>query len=1169
MVVVLAVTAAAVGQLTGIGSSTQPNPAAVQATHENPPKLGVAIERPISAGEHHRYRLPVDGGAARLWLECWKVELTTVVYDVDGRTLAEISCPRGTLRPFRTSAGAHEISIYVSDRSQTSGGYELRRPIVVRRGDEGHALSDAESLFLEAEMLRRRFTSQANHEAISKYGEAVKLWEKAKDYYAMALTLRRTGQAYQALNDYLQATSRYEDALKVAGRVSNARLKSDILNDLAYLHFEVGSNKRAYLMAEQARDLSHGAVYLRGEAQALFTLGEALYGLGDLSATVQHLNQATSLWQQVGDVQGVATAQVAFGYSYVELSDLPKARDSYEQALSNARAGEDRRLEAVVLRGLGNLHTKLGETQKALDFFNQALGILAGVEDRHLRANVLGGLAYAYSLIGEREKALTYYEQALEIYEAISDVWGAAEAQMTIGELYFSMGENVRALEYDEKALAAFRRIKMQRQEAKTLRNIGLVYESLGNLRKALQLYRQSLALFRAGQDQRYEAYTLNYIGGVYRREGDLNQAATYYRQALTLNRLAADPAGESLTLFNLARLERDLGNLEQARSFSEAALRISESLRSKIVSLDLRASYAATARQYFELSIDVLMSLATRNPEFTRQAFEVSEAAHARSLLESLNESQAKIWQDVDPALLAKENSLRQSLDAKAQRRMQLIAERNAAEAEMLSKQIAEESTALDGVKTQLKIASPRYAALTQPQPLTLAQIQQQVLDDDSVLIEYLLGEERSYVWVITRTEISSAELPSRAKIETAIRRFREVLTVNQPVLNENLQQYEARIREAQAQFPSAAAELSDLLITPVQNKLGKKRLIIVPDGALYSIPFQPLTVPSAAGAAASKERIPLMANHVIVYEPSASTLALVLNETRPPAQNTVAVFAHPVFEADDARVKIRTSGELTTISEQQGVVRGVFRDLGLSDGQRVPALPASREEAEAIMSFVPRGTGLKALGFDANRQTVSQPELAQYGIVHFATHGFVDYDHPELSGLVLSLVDQNGQPQPGFLRMHDIYNLKLSANLVVLSACNTGLGKQIKGEGLIGLTRGFMYAGADSVVASLWKVDDDATAALMARFYEGMFVKGLPPEAALREAQLWMSQQERWRAPYFWAAFIIQGRYDQVQNPGFSSPWAQRLVTSAGCVSVLLLMACLVAGRRRRAVV
>jgi LPXTG-motif cell wall-anchored protein len=194
------------------------------------------------------------------------------------------------------------------------------------------------------------------------------------------------------------------------------------------------------------------------------------------------------------------------------------------------------------------------------------------------------------------------------------------------------------------------------------------------------------------------------------------------------------------------------------------------------------------------------------------------------------------------------------------------------------------------------------------------------------------------------------------------------------------------------------------------------------------------------------------------------------------------------------------------------------------------------------------------------------SRDQVGQHRIVHFATHGIVDYQHPQLSGLVLSLVDETGKPQDGFLRMHDIYNLKLPVDLVVLSACNTALGKDVKGEGLIGLTRGFMYAGAGGVVASLWKVDDDATAELMTHFYEGMFKRGLTPAAALREAQLALRSQKRWQAPYFWAAFVIQGQYNQqlLSSNGRSTSWwwvtVLGLLVSASALGGFFLL------RRRR---
>jgi CHAT domain-containing protein len=191
------------------------------------------------------------------------------------------------------------------------------------------------------------------------------------------------------------------------------------------------------------------------------------------------------------------------------------------------------------------------------------------------------------------------------------------------------------------------------------------------------------------------------------------------------------------------------------------------------------------------------------------------------------------------------------------------------------------------------------------------------------------------------------------------------------------------------------------------------------------------------------------------------------------------------------------------------------------------LPRLHFSRDEAKAIAAVAPWGTNLMALDFQANRATATTGDLSQYRILHFATHGLLNSTHPELSGLVLSLVDQAGQPQDGFWRLHDIYNLKLNAELVVLSACQTGLGKDIKGEGLVGLTRGFMYAGTPRVVASLWQVDDVATAELMKRFYRGMLQQEQRPAAALRAAQLEMLGKKQWTHPFYWAAFTLQGEW------------------------------------------
>jgi CHAT domain-containing protein len=280
-----------------------------------------------------------------------------------------------------------------------------------------------------------------------------------------------------------------------------------------------------------------------------------------------------------------------------------------------------------------------------------------------------------------------------------------------------------------------------------------------------------------------------------------------------------------------------------------------------------------------------------------------------------------------------------------------------------------------------------------------------------------------------------------------------------------------------------------------------------------------------------------PLIVKHEIVSLPSASTLAVLRRELagRAPAPKAIAVLADPVFGADDPRVK--KSGaplvatrrtEATPIRADAPLLERALRSFNSSPERAgLARLLLSRDEAEAISAAVPASDGLKALDFQANRALATSSDLSRYRIVHFATHGLLNTEHPELSGLVLSLVDERGQPQDGFLRLHDIYNLKLNAELVVLSACQTGLGKEIKGEGLVGLTRGFMYAGAARVAASLWRVDDYATSVLMKRFYRGLLQEKLRPAAALRQAQLEMLKQRQWRSPFYWGAFVLQGEW------------------------------------------
>lgn len=1150
------------------------------------PAAGKSIEQELSAGQTHSYQFSINEGSyLRTVIEVRGTDAGVIVREPGGQSILDIDCREylpTVVSLIAPVTGAYRLEVRSLEGSKDAGRYELTTEVIKPATAIERQRLAAETLVGEAEHLSQQGKVEASRAGIQKFKQSLPLWSAAQDRTGMTRALRRIGDVYQTLGEYRDALANYNLALPITRAAKDRRSEAETLNEIGYALLSLGENQEAWKLCNQALVLSRADGYRRAEARALNNLGEVSYGLGKLQQSLEFYQRAMPLWLESSDRQGRALTFLNFGYTYSDLGQMREALASYDQALPLWTAALNARGQAVTLTATGRLYSRMGENQQALDHFKRASQIMEPIGALAEKGRILTGMAHVWDELGDKQKAIALYREAFTLFSTTGDYSGEASSMLDAGKVYYSLGETEKALDCYQRALTTSRAAKDRRLESLENREIARVYDSRGEKNRALDYYLRALRFLRTEKSSRSQAETLNMIAGVYENWGQKEKAFACYRQALMLSRKAEFLAGEAATLYNIARLERDRGNLGEARHRMDEALSLVESLRRKVTSQDLRASYFATVRQHYELYIDILMKSQQQDSKagYETAAFDISERARARSLLESLNEAHSDIRQGVEPALLERERNLEQTINAKAQLHAQLVANQDKTEAQAVATQLNQLTTEYDEVKAQIKRKSPRYAALTQPQPASLKEIQQRVLDDNSLLLEYMLGDERSYLWAVTRDAVWSYELPPRAQIEEAARSLRLLLIANQPQSGDTFEKRQARVKEANAQLPQATASFSKLVLGPVADKLGSKRLLIVSDGALQYIPFQALTLPSAISNAANQakltdtpdDQIPLLVDHEIVNEPSASALLLVLSDTaqRRPAANSIAVFANPVFEMDDPRVKHRNGApKLTSDVSQTAATTEAFRDVGFGEG-KTPALPASRDEAEAILAVAPRGTGLKAMGFDASRATISKPELAQYRFVHFATHGFVDYEHPELSGLVLSMVDKDGRPQDGFLRLHDIYNLKLSANLVVLSACNTGLGKEVKGEGLIGLTRGFMYAGAAGVAASLWKVDDDATAELMKHFYEGMFKKGLTPSAALREAQLGMWRQKRWHAPYYWAAFVIQGQYNQKETSGFGvmSP-GKWIALSLGLASTLVLVGILIFSRRRKRII
>ena len=935
----------------------------------------------------------------------------------------------------------------------------------------------ARSVNNEAERLRKLGTAESLRKAIVKYEEALSLWRSAGDKSGEAETLTSAAQVYNSLGDKQRALDYFQRAIELWKETPD----------------------------------------VKGQAIALSGAGAVHHALGSHRQALDYLKQSLLLFRSLKDVGGEAKRLNDIGAIYFAMGEPQEALKYYQQALPTLRAARERAGEASALNNIGAAFRVMGEPQEALAYYKQALSAQRDVGDSREMAITLSNIGALHYRLGDAQQALDYYDQALPLRRKVGAVAGQAITLANIGAAHLTLGNPQRAMVHLKQALSLTKGGESRPEEAQALTILAAASSALGNKRQSLEYLHRALTLWRAIGERQGESSALIRMGRIYREQGDPRLALKYLEQALQLAREIGETGSEAVALADIARVEHDLGDLDQALNRIETALNLVETLRARIRVEDLRVSFLASRHGDYEFYIDLLMRLHERQPSagYDALAFEASERARGRNLLEVLSATRADIRQGVDPISLERQRSLQRQINAKELLRMQLAGRNQMEKSAEIEKELRALLAEYQDAKGQMLIRSPRYAALTDPAPLKLKEIQLQSIDQDTLLLEYSLGEERSFLWAVTPSSLRAYTLPRRAEIEATALRAYGLLTKS------NKRQYTGSSE-------LAAAELSSMILGPVVAEFGRKRLVIVSDGVLQYLPFGALPNPAAAGAGAPKRR-PLIVNLEVVNLPSASVLATMRREMseRRRAARTVAVFSDPVFHPEDPRVKQARPGAEKANGDESKTESDLVRsakETGLMSFER---LIHTRKEAEAIIALAQPEQGFKALDFAASRATVINAGLDQYRIVHFATHGLLNSRRPELSGIVLSLVDEAGRAQEGFLRAHEIFNLKLNAELVVLSACSTALGKEIKGEGLAGLTRGFMYAGTPRVIASLWNVRDDATAELMKRFYRNMLIGKSSPAAALREAQISMWREPRWAAPYYWAGFTLQGEW------------------------------------------
>jgi CHAT domain-containing protein len=1118
-------------------------------------KVGAPIQCRIKGGETQSFKFSLDSGQyAEIEIEQHGGILLATLYDPNAREVLQLDYPGGGHGPIYLShiasaSGEFRLEIRSVNTWALDARYDVSlKTRVAEPRDE--TVVKAQSLFSEG---KKKYQAVQGDAAIEFYQQSLLLWERLQDTHWRASTLYAMGRVYYNGSEAQQTQSigYLKDALAILknGMADNDwRLLASTLNDLGGLYGRKGETKKAQTEDVLNQSLSLYAAHddRRGQASALNSLATQFASRGDLSVAREMLEKALEFRKAENDKPGalnllgnLAVLSDRLGEPDRAVNVLTEVLQRWREIPPNDLRPDDRDKIVLVLNNLAAASDKLGDWDRASSYYEAALKEFR--KDDSKRAATLDNLGEHYGSLGDLPRARDLYEQALSLLPATSKPNPDIKAGILVhlGQLSISEGSVPAALDKFQQARDLH---PNPPKMVDVLANLGYAFVLQGNTGEGLAAYNEAWKI-QGGlktEDRRAQASILQKRGEALSLLKQPTEALADLTRALDLWKSVRSQKDQASTHYEIAGIESNQGKLESALAHSEQAIAIIESLRENISNRQLRTSYFAKQQDYYGLDVELKMARSAdkKSSDYVGLALETSEKSRARVLTEVLSEAGLRMdcngtYDDRVAALMNERCSLQNKFMAKSNARMKLLNGPHSTE------QIALLDREIDGIvdnseeiEARIRSQSRSFASLTKPQPLAWKQIQEQ-LEDDTLLLEYSLQDHQTYVWAVTSNSIGGFQLPPRNQIEAAANRIRKSLADrNRTVNGETAGQWQRRREQDERDFEAASADLSEMIIRPLAPLLGNKRLVIVADGALQRVSFAALPLPRAGAQQLRR----LIDDHEIIYEPSASVLALQRSElgNRKPAPRAVAILADPVFDKDDSRVasalpRINSSrngsnsngSAAPEIATQRREVSRALEDIGL---ERFPRLQSSADEAQQIVNLAPKGEGKAMLDFDASRETAMSPALSNYRIVHFATHAVVNYEHPELSEIVLSLVDPRGQSQDGYLRLHDIYDLNLPADLIVLSACQTGVGKEIKGEGLIALTRGFMYAGAQRVVASLWKVDDVATANLMAEFYRQMFVSGQRPAAALRSAQMTLAKK---RPPADWAGFVLQGEW------------------------------------------
>ena len=923
------------------------------------------------------------------------------------------------------------------------------------------------------------------------------------------------------LGDTKQAIGSLLNAIKVDQGRNNIEGVVETGAFLSYVYSMLGDTRKSEEFLAVAL---HNLKYVKSagtRASASYYLGEVYYTRGDIPNIFRFHRQALALFRQTGDKEGEAKSLLALSYAHLGNDDILQGIALAQQSHEFYLRTRNKRGIALSSVALGLSQFRNGQVQDSIDSFNRAEQLFPLDVDRSERAVLVYNMGRVYDYLGDCESTLHYYKESLNILTEENN------RSLAVGNLW-SLGAAARRCDKPEEARVYLdRSLESALKQRKTDDVVSSYIElarldaDAGEFEKAEKMLLDSERILKNQSHKLSQAKIQFELGDVNQKANKQVAARHHYEKALSQFSLIRDKFAEASVLHRLAKLDALDGNNVRALETIQHSIAKTEEL-SSISSSKLSRTYFSESFERYDLYIELLMRLHEEYPDkgYAVRALQASERSRSRSLIRNLKMSGIENFSDANSVLVAKAKAITFELNRKADQLTRLLdaatKRENNEQSENLKNELVVLENKLEAVRGDLVRKSPVYSNIVNPPNFDLGEFQKHNLDSNTVALEFHFGLARSFVWLISKTGLQVFILPGKLELNKRFSKLQLLLVTSRTRKeNEGLDDYANRLAPNEKSFAQESRNMSEILFGQYSKLLTDKRLLIIGDGALRRFPVSALPLPGTDS--------PFLISNEISYAPSASTVSLIRmnhEKSQRTKHNEVLVFSDPVYSASDPR----SSNTGRTIKSSDDSDSSKAKGYPISP-RTLNRLTASKAEGDAISANYSRSNVVNFTGHAASRRNFLALPHSEYEIIHLASHGLINEEKPELSGIVLSQYDETNRPQDSFLRFQDILGLKLNAKLVVLSACDTSVGENIEGEGLMSLTNAFLQAGAQSVISTSWKVDDNVTLELMQNFYESMSTNSSTPSEALRKAQIKMLRETPYKSPFYWAAFAVQG--------------------------------------------